>query len=308
MDSSKSESLVSLHGLSVVVTGVASPVGDQIARRLATAGANVTGCFRGRSSSLDDLGEVPGLTLMQGNLLDAGFTQALPPMDAVVHCAARTDSAPVSTMLESNVSATQQLADSAIQLGCRTWIQMSTISVHGLVTSEVIDHETGFINLSAYGQTKRLAEMLLEDRSRDLGVKSLRLPAVLVPQANSHWPARTLALARANSPITLHNPDSLFNGVVHIDDLSLFIANLLSSKVVGFDAFPLGTRTPISIRDIVKQICQKVGSRSVVVCSDSNERPTRIEDSYARTSLGYSSKSVAQAIDEYIASEGSHSK
>lgn len=308
MDSSQSGSSVSLHGLSVVVTGVASPVGDRIARSLATAGATVTGCFRGRSSSLDVLGEVPGLTLMQGNLLDAGFTQALPPMDAVVHCAARTDAAPVSTMLESNVLATQQLADSAIQLGCRTWIQMSTISVHGLVSSKVIDRSTGFMNLSAYGHTKRLAEMLLEDRSRDLGVKSLRLPAVLVPRAKSHWPARTLALARSNSPITLHNPNSLFNGVVHIDDLSLFILKLLSGKVVGFDAFPLATRTPISIQDVVKQIFQKVESGSVVVCLDSNERPTRINDSYARKSLGYSSKSVAQAIDEYIESEGSHTK
>ena len=69
MGLSPSGSAVSLRGLSVVVTGVASPVGYRIARSLATAGATVTGCFRGRSSSVDVLEEVPGLTLRQGNLL-----------------------------------------------------------------------------------------------------------------------------------------------------------------------------------------------------------------------------------------------
>jgi len=219
-------------------------------------------------------------------------------LDVVVHCAASAGGRGTRDLVRSNVEATARLAAAVAETDCRLWIQLSTVSVHGEAFDGVLDEASDSSDLSEYGETKRVAESLLQG-SGAFGVRCLRLPAVLSPGARRHWPARVLAAAKRNEPIRIFNQDLLFNNAVHIDDVTEFIVHLAKTEQNGFDAFPVASADPITVAEAAQVLIDSSGSESVVVV-DSSPRPSfYVDDAYARSIYGYETRSIRAALRDY---------
>jgi nucleoside-diphosphate-sugar epimerase len=182
-------------------------------------------------------------------------------------------------------------------------IHFSTVSIHGEVTSPVLDLNYGGSNLSTYGITKKDGELVLKNSTFQGEILALRLPAVVGRGAKSHWLANVLRKALAGEEIVFDNPESLFNNVVHVSDLCRFIARLLNSEGNGFHGFPLASEEPIKISDVVDRMIEVLNSKSLLR-PRIIQRPTFIiDDSFARTNFGYKSMTAIEAVSEYTLSE-----
>ncbi len=220
-------------------------------------------------------------------------------LDVVVHCAASAGGRDIRDLVRSNVEATARLAAAVAETDCRLWIQLSTVSIHGEAFDGVLDEASDIGDVSEYGETKRVAESLLQEGRGAFAVRCLRLPAVLSPGARRHWPARVLAAANRNEPISIFNQDMPFNNAVHIDDLTQFIVHLAKTEQTGFDAFPIASTEPITVAEAAQVLIDSAGSGSVVTV-DSSPRPSfYVDDAYARSSYGYASRSTYAALRDY---------
>jgi nucleoside-diphosphate-sugar epimerase len=290
------------EGLSqVLVTGAGSGVGSSIACSLARSGVPVIANFRSPTSTALRLRECAGVTLLQGDLLDDSFLATLPSDPcAVVHCAAATDSQVDSEFFDANVSVVRRLIQHFDDGPCRTWIQLSSVSVHGVVTGGLLNEKSGFTNPSSYGLTKRSSEILLESASSLESVHCLRLPSVLAPGARTHWIARLMAMAQLSETVTLFNPRSTFNNTIHIDDLCSFIGRLLDKERAGYDAYPLASREPVAVIDIVRRVLDVAGSSSRISIGSGEGTSFIIDDSHARRAYGYESRTTMEAIEDFV--------
>ena len=150
-----------------------------------------------------------------------------------------------------------------------------------------------------YGASKRAAEELLEEASDRFAVRCLRLPAILGLGARGHWPSRVLEAAIAGKPVTIFNPEELFNNAVHIDDLSAFVHHLGEAELVGFDAFPIASDKPITVAEAAQAVIDSAGSESVVALDGSPRPSFYVDDAYARSTYGYRTRSIRSALRDY---------
>lgn len=285
----------------VLVTGVGSGVGSSIARALASSGVPVLGTFRTPTPAAMQLVDLPDISLFQGDLRDESHLVAVSTgVRAVVHCAAATDCKEMSELVDANVQVVQGLLRHAANADVQTWIQLSTVSVHGEVRAGALDRSTGFVNPSPYGLSKRIAEVLLQEASEAMSVRCLRLPAVLAPGARHHWLARVIANALLSEPIAVHSDALLFNNTVHIDDLCAFVISLLARPRPGFDVFPIASRESVSVLDLVSRIIEWTGSESRIVEDQVAHNSFVIDDTYARNHYSYTSRTTVEAVHEFI--------
>jgi nucleoside-diphosphate-sugar epimerase len=285
----------------VLVSGAGSGVGSSIACSLASLGYSVIASYRSLTSDALRLREFPGITLLQGDLLDDSYLTALPSgIGAVVHCAAATDGKAVSELVDVNVLGMRRLLRHLERGSCRTWVQISTVSVHGEVNGGYLNRDSGFINPSPYGHTKRTSELILEQASVIDSVHCLRLPSVLAPRAQNHWLARVIASVQRGDPVTVFNPSSPFNNTIHIDDVSSLVSGLVGEAHSGYDAYPVASRTPVAVIDVVRRIIELMGSPSTLSMESSGAKSFTIDDSHARESYGYQSRTTIEALEDYI--------
>ncbi len=238
-----------------------------------------------------------------GDLSDESFYLNLKwKPDIIINLAASTGR--VLTTLEnmklSNVKAVKNILDFATKSDCHTLIHFSTISIHGNVPEQVISHTTGIHNSDLYGQTKLESELILQNSPSDLGIYSLRLPAILAKGAVNHWPSRILEDLLSNSHILVDNPESKFNNVVHVEDIFRLVSNLIKTPTPGFSAFPIASRTPLSIKEIVNEIHKITNSKSIIEYRYKSRPTFIVDDSYARTYHKYESMSTIDAVSKYV--------
>ncbi len=227
------------------------------------------------------------------------------PIDAIIHAAARytAPAGDFTALVEDNIVATQAVLAFAKSGSCKQLIALSTVSVHGNVPTSTLSWESGYLNPSAYGISKRVSELILADAWAHMPVAIIRLPGVIGLGAHRHWLAGIVGRSIRGEPIEIAGPMNLFNNTVHLEDLCHFLAKIVGNAAQSSEPFPIASTHPLTISEIATIIVRETGNKSEIVEKSASRAHFVIDDAFARQILGYESMSTTEAIITYVRSE-----
>lgn len=286
----------------VLITGAGGFLGRHIARRFSEKGHEVTAVFRSKFSIPASFMERANLRAVSVDLAEGA--QGLPDdFEAVVHAAGNlsVDRSFSEVSRRDNVSATRTLIQRAVEVGARNFVFLSSTSVYGEVADNILDASSIEKPTTLYGEMKLEAERVVASTGSDLSSAAIRLPAVLGPRAHSVFIVETIRRILAGERVQVANPDNLFNHIIHANDLSDFIDGAIHLIPDGFTAFPVGAGKPITIRDAIDRIQEKLGRNADVEYTADEKRPNfTISSAYATNTLNYQPAEVVDILDRYI--------
>ncbi len=290
----------------ILVTGASSFTASHLIPFLAAQGHEILGLTRSIEGSQPSPQLKTSLGFVHpyfiGDLSDPKFTDSLTyKPDVIIHLAANNGSSNlgISKIFRDNVDAVANLISFSKRVGCSKIIALSSVSVHGQISTSVLSETTGFENPDIYGFTKRAAELLLQQSESDQSIYILRLPSILGYGAKNHWLSTVLASALSNSSINFQNSNTKFNNAVYIDDLLAFISLLISRNDQGIFSFPLASTQPITVGEIVKLLVETIGSFSKLDSDEVDRSTFIIDDLFARKKFGYTSRTTALAVEAF---------
>jgi len=246
------------------------------------------------------LSEYQNVEVYSGDLSDGwNFPSNI---DVVVHTAAVSPGPGVKTktqqMIRANSSATDYLAQRAADVGVKTFIFLSTISVFGQIDTDVLDETSPIIDPCSYGMSKRLGELALRERA--FSSLSIRLPSVLGHGAKRHWISTLLEDSHAGRDISYFNADSKYNNAVHVDDLCSLISKVVQNGCQGHDIVTLAASAPLLVREMVDIIINAGGGKSKSHIMPSRKKPFLISSERASKIYGYAPMSLRKMLNQYI--------
>jgi UDP-glucose 4-epimerase len=238
----------------VLVTGGAGYVGSISVEALVAAGHEVT--------VLDDLSKghraavVAGATLVEGSYGDPAGIRALLaaiPVDAVLHCAARSlvgeSVADPALYYRENVAGGVTLLESLREAGVRRLVFSSTAAVYGVPESIPIREDAALAPINPYGETKRTFEGALRWYAAAYGLRSISLRYFNVAGASerngevhepeTHLIPNVLAAEEGRRELTVFGTDyptpdgTCIRDYIHVEDLAR--AHLLALEATAPD-------------------------------------------------------------------------
>ncbi len=238
----------------VLVTGGAGYVGSISVEALAAAGHEVT--------VLDDLSKghraavVAGAHLVEGSYGDPAGLRALlaaNPVDAVLHCAARSlvgeSVADPALYYRENVAGGVTLLEGLREAGVRRLVFSSTAAVYGVPESIPIREDAALTPINPYGETKRTFEGALRWYAAAYGLRSISLRYFNVAGASerngevhepeTHLIPNVLAAVEGRADLTVFGTDyptpdgTCIRDYIHVEDLAR--AHLLALEATAPD-------------------------------------------------------------------------
>jgi nucleoside-diphosphate-sugar epimerase len=290
----------------IVVTGASSFVGSFLCEVLARQ-HSVVGIFRRTNEHVRELQERHGVRCLQLDLTQQETICRLPHgPDAMIHCAASFPASDLSAteVGRSNVGGTANLVDWARdQAELKSFINISSTSVYGSITTSVLTEATPTAANDIYGSTKLAAEHLIDATLRDVSRVHLRMPVILGKGAERGFVPRVVRQLRANLPVTVKNPHTLHNALSTRVALAAFLSHCLDEVITTQGIVNLAAREPMTMFDIVTYLRSLTQSTSQIVIDDS-VTPSFIVDVSRAESLGYRAPSVAIALESFVRGSG----
>ena len=225
----------------VLVTGGAGYVGSISVEALVEAGHDVT--------VLDDLSKghreavLPGARLVEGSYGDPAAIRELlatTPIDAVLHCAARSlvgeSIANPAFYYRENVAGGVALLEALREAGVRRLVFSSTAAVYGVPASTPIREDAPLAPINPYGETKRTFEGALRWYAAAYGLRSVSLRYFNVAGASArngevhapetHLIPNVLAAVEGRDDLTVFGTDyptpdgTCIRDYLHVEDLA----------------------------------------------------------------------------------------
>lgn len=292
----------------ILVTGANSFIGQHLIPYLEISGYEVQGIIKTSTQytfQKIDLNLIDRRPYLLGDLSDIDFINNLNyKPDSIIHLAAnRDESSGILNLIRDNVTATNNLLSYSRRIGCSQIIALSSVSVHGQISTSSLTLNSDFNNPTHYGLTKRLAEIVLLEKNMSESIFVLRIPAVLGIGAKNHWISKIFKNALSHSEITQYNSSNFFNNVVYINDLLEFITSLLNCGHKGNYVFPIASTIPVTIENVISQILRLTASKSKIINIHSKNLSFIIEDNFARENFSYISLTTSSAIERFVKDE-----
>lgn len=190
-------------GLPALVTGAGGFVGGRLVNRLIGMDIPVRGLVR-RAEQAARL-EARGAQVALGDLARGDtLADAVRGCGIVFHCGAwmgrpYTREAAVAV----NVEGTRRLLRAALDAGVRRFVHVSTISVYGPTTSDVINEQTPLWPLGLYRETKIEAEREVM-KAQHLGLATVILrPGQIFGPDDTGWSPAAIRLLRRGLPLVV---------------------------------------------------------------------------------------------------------
>lgn len=285
----------------ILVTGAGGFVGGAVARGLqATSEYNIIGVSRKATPDL----ETCGIRVLQCDL-ERGFSFD-EPLDFIIHCAAVQDFEllPVKDFIEANLAITENIARFGKSAGVKGVIYASSVTLHGDIRGGKLDELSDRVNPSVFGVSKCLCETILRNYAAYFPTIALRLCGVVGPDAGATrtWLSKVKSQAICGEDITIVNADKPFNNLVHADDLLRFIRLLIKVGFSGFNAFPIASREPITISEVVGAVVEGIGSSSRIIDKGPSENSFIISNDFATKRFGYEPLTVRDNLRKFAVS------
>jgi len=282
----------------ILLTGINSPLGQAVGRKLQAEGHSVVGTVR--SSKINSL-DLPAGELIPLDLEDeVTFINIAGGFDSFIHIASLNEGS-AEALLKATGFGMIYLLERAKQLNIRRLVHISSMSIHGRVSSKVVDENTSVRHSVPVGAAKWAAECFIANERSSIEAVSIRSPAIAGPYANRHFLAKIfLSMVRGPGKISLSNPDHLFNNIVHENVIADFIIELLdrdSSPI--FRAVPIGSTDPIPLREIIDVMAKATNYKGQINWVEPKTPPFRI-DSTGAIELGYKPISTLETINRWM--------
>ncbi len=282
----------------ILLTGANSFIGPHVLKHLIAAGYTVTAVGRRPPTDTTNTSNYITMDLNQKQ----SFAQLPKDVNAIIHLAAQlpTPGTTISQLVANNILATRNTISYAIRSGATRLIYASTRSVYGQVSTAIVDELTPIVDPSTYGLTKYAAELLLADESSVLPSLAIRLPGVLGPNAKRHWIPDIIESMLVGRTITIYNPDSPFNNVMHADNIGTFICNLMTRSWKGFYAFPIAAANCLSVRTVAERLLLGLASKASIEVGPQLKNTYTVSSHMAMNIFGYKPEPMEIILDRYL--------
>jgi UDP-glucuronate 4-epimerase len=202
--------------------------------------------------------------------LHSNFLDNLPQLpDLVIHLAAETGISGSLTNPElyfhQNVEGTFNVLEQCRKNGVKYLIYASSSSVYepSTIMSEHSPHNN---QLSFYGTSKRMTEIMVENYCRQFGITAIGLRFFTV---YGSWTRPDMAAYKfmdaiqKGNPITLFNNGNVYRDFTHVSDIvksiRLLVDKIVEEPLGTHKIFNIGCGAPVSIRDYAQLIAENLG-------------------------------------------------
>ena len=282
----------------ILVTGINSPLGQVVGRKLQNEGHLVVGTMRSSKIKLQGLPADELVALDLEN--ESTFTNIVGGFDSFVHIAAMNEGS-AEALLKSTGLGMVYLINRAKQLSIRRLVHISSMSIHGKVLTEVVDQNTSVTHSTPVGAAKWAAECFISNERSSIEAVSIRSPAIAGPAATRHFLAKILiGMVTGLGEITVSNPDHLFNNIVHENVIAEFVSSLLDKDLGSeYRAVPIGSTNPIPLRKIIDLMEKATNYKGQINWVEPKSPPFRI-DSTGAIELGYKPITTLETINRWM--------
>ena len=282
----------------ILVTGINSPLGQAVGRKLQAEGHVVVGAVR--SSKLN----TPGLPANELIALDLdnenSFANVTGAFDSFVHVAGMSIGNAIDLMKSTGLSA-HYLIKRAKELSLKRLIHISSMAVYGLGTEEYISEMSPISHGNSYHAAKWAAECYLISERDNVEVVSIRSAAIAGPSTHYHFLSKVLKNMQSQErTISVTNPDFGFNNIIHEEVLAEFVNTLLEKKSLSeYRAVPIGSTNPIPLREIIEIMAKATSYKGQLNWVEPKSPPFRI-DSTGAINLGYKPITTLETINRWM--------
>jgi len=282
----------------ILVTGINSPLGQAVGRKLQAEGHNVVGTVR--SSKLNTQG-LPANELIALDLDDEkSFTNITGAFDSAVHVAGMSIGN-ATDLMQSTGLGTHYLIKRAKGLSIPRLIHISSMAVYGLGTEECIGELSPIPHGNAYHAARWAAECYLRSERETVEVVSIRSPAIAGPSTHNHFLSKVLKnMQTQEEAINATSPNFDFNNIVHEEVIAEFVNTLLDKKSIPeYRAVPIGSTDPIPLRQIIEIMAKATSYKGQINWVEPKSPPFRI-DSTGAIELGYKPITTLETINRWM--------
>ena len=131
------------------------------------------------------------------------------------------------------------------------------MSAFGKISVEEVSPSTPIFEPDDYGKAKLLGEVMLDEiaaRSEEICALSLRLPGVVGVGSHDNFLSAVVNNLLSGNAIQAQNPDALFNNILPISDLCIFVGLLMSSIPAGHRVLTLAASHPAPLRRVLEEV------------------------------------------------------
>ena len=281
-----------------LVTGINSPLGQVVGRKLQAEGHRVVGTVRSSKIKLKGLPADELVALDLEN--EDSFTNIVGRFDSIVHIASMNEGS-AEALLKIRGLGMIYLIDRAKQLSIRRLVHISSMSIYGRVLTEVVNESTSVTHSLPVGAATWAAECFISNERSSIEAVSIRSPAIAGPNATRHFLAKIfLNMVRGHGEIAVSNPDHLFNNIVHEDVIAEFVSTLLDRDLEPeYRAVPIGSTDPIPLRQIIDVIAKATNYKGQIKWLEPEKTPFRI-DLTSAIELGYKPITTLETVNRWM--------
>ena len=282
----------------ILVTGINSPLGQAVGRKLQAKGHLVVGTVR--SSKISSQG-LPANELVALDLENEGkFTNIVGSFDSFVHVAGMSIGS-ASDLMKITGLGTHYLISRAKDLLLPRLIHISSMAVYGLGTEELTGENSPIPHGNAYHVARWAAECYLSSEREQVEAVSIRPPAIVGSSTHNHFLSKVLGKMIAQDPIiSASNPDFEFNNIVHENVIAEFVSTLLDRDLgPEYRAVPIGSTDPIPLREIINVMAKATNYKGQIKWVEPKSPPFRI-DSTGAIELGYKPITTLETINRWM--------
>lgn len=214
-----------------------------------------------RGSKLDNI--------TQGNCNDT-FLDNIKNPQVIVHLAAETGISGSLTdpkkYLISNVEGTFNVLEQCRKKGIKHLVYASSSSVYSPNQAEMTEESSTDKQLSFYGTTKKMGEIMIENYCKQFGINAigLRFFTVYGSWTRPDMAAYKFMKAIQNGEeITLYNEGAIFRDFTHVSDIvksiELLIEKIQTEPIGTHQIFNIGYGKPIPVKKYADLIAKELG-------------------------------------------------
>ena len=282
----------------ILVTGINSPLGQAVGRKLQDEGHSVVGTVR--SSKINTRG-LPANELVALDLENkSSFTNISGTFDAFVHVAGMSIGN-ATDLMNSTGLGTHYLITRAKELSLPRFIHISSMAVYGLGTEELIGENSPIPHGNAYHAARWAAECYLKSEREQVEVVSIRSPAIAGSSTHNHFLSKVLEkMLSQDKTINATNPDFDFNNIVHENVIAQFVITLLETETLPeYRAVPIGSTDPIPLREIIDVMVKATNFTGQINWVEPKSPPFRI-DLTGAIELGYKPITTLETVNRWM--------
>jgi len=136
---------------------------------------------------------------------------------------------------------------------------LSSVSVYGIKKVKFLFEGTKINKQDLYGKSKFIMEKELKKvQIKNLQILILRLPTIIGFGSHSTFLSRLGEEIKKKNSLKIYNPNSYFNSLIHISNLSKIILKLLSFNLTNYDILNISSNNPVKMKSIFNLFKKKL--------------------------------------------------